>query len=242
MAHQKAVYTDHYYNQRYKSSLFHKRGDKVYAYRHWVHYILQFVRKGGRLLEVGCGQGYFLRQAEKTYETYGTDLSEYATMYAFHETVGHTPMTVADSVDLPYRSESFDIVIALDMVEHLDDPGRFFREAYRLLKQGGVLIIKTPNPESFGALVKKDNWHGARDKTHVSLLKREQWRALMLMQRFHLLAEGTDASWDSPYFQFIPVLFQKIAAMLLFDTTMMITKKFVFRWRWGENYVAVGRK
>jgi hypothetical protein len=60
--------------------------------------------------------------------------------------------------------------------------------------------------------------------------------------RFRLLADGTDALWDSPYFRHIPALLQKMVAMLIFDMVLVMARKFMYSWRWGENYISVSRK
>jgi SAM-dependent methyltransferase len=46
---------------------------------------------------------------------------------------------------LPYPSESFDLVTSTEVIEHLENPRRFFREVARVLKPGGQIILSTPN-------------------------------------------------------------------------------------------------
>jgi len=48
----------------------------------------------------------------------------------------------------PYDDETFDVVRAVEIVEHLENPWHLFREAKRVLKHGGVLVFSTPNLES----------------------------------------------------------------------------------------------
>lgn len=54
---------------------------------------------------------------------------------------------VADAASLPWQSESFDLVSANMVVEHLSDPSRVFREVYRVLKPGSAFVFVTPNRE-----------------------------------------------------------------------------------------------
>jgi 2-polyprenyl-3-methyl-5-hydroxy-6-metoxy-1,4-benzoquinol methylase len=52
------------------------------------------------------------------------------------------------NVSLPYRSGSFDVVVALEVVEHLENPRFFLREVGRVLRCGGRLVLSTPNVTS----------------------------------------------------------------------------------------------
>lgn len=56
--------------------------------------------------------------------------------------------------DLPFESEKYDLVIAVEGIEHLEDQYHFARECHRLLKHRGILIITTPNIISFASRIK----------------------------------------------------------------------------------------
>lgn len=82
---------------------------------------------------------------------------------------------VADAGGIPYGDRTFDVVFSDNVVEHLTDPLAVFREVYRVLKPGGVFLIKTPNrthympliarltPHSFHQLVNKLRGRAAVD-------------------------------------------------------------------------------
>lgn len=50
-----------------------------------------------------------------------------------------------DTDGLPFDESTFDLVVALDLIEHIIDPEKFARECYRVLKNGGFVLINTPN-------------------------------------------------------------------------------------------------
>ncbi len=55
---------------------------------------------------------------------------------------------------LPYASNQFDNALAIEVVEHLENPWLFFREVYRIMKKGGTLVISTPNTNSINSRVR----------------------------------------------------------------------------------------
>src|SRR5439155_807663 len=54
----------------------------------------------------------------------------------------------ADAESLPFRDESFDAVVATEVLEHLDEPGRMLSEARRVLRPGGQFFMTTPNAQA----------------------------------------------------------------------------------------------
>lgn len=96
-------------------------------------------RLSGRVLDIGCGhrQIEFLLAPNTAY--IGLD---YPTTHA--KGYSGCPDLFGDGQCLPFREESFDTVIALDVLEHLPTPEQCIQEAARVLKKGGQLILQTP--------------------------------------------------------------------------------------------------
>jgi demethylmenaquinone methyltransferase/2-methoxy-6-polyprenyl-1,4-benzoquinol methylase len=59
----------------------------------------------------------------------------------------------ADVMSLPYKDQSFDVVMAAHVLEHLPDPQRALAEMVRVLKPGGMVFLCVTRPSPFGALV-----------------------------------------------------------------------------------------
>ena len=86
--------------------------------------------KSVRLLDIGCGDRYVSYGcSHHNFEYDGIDYNECNVEFE----------------SISREDDSFDVVIALALVEHLRDPSNLISEAYRLLKKGGLLILSTPN-------------------------------------------------------------------------------------------------
>lgn len=100
---------------------------------------------GRRILDVGCGKGYFLkRAAERGWEPYGQELSPHAVRFA-RERLGLSRVAQGRVEDAEFSPGTFDAITLWDVIEHLPDPGPILATAARLLAPDGVLFIQTPN-------------------------------------------------------------------------------------------------
>ena len=102
----------------------------------------------GKVLEIGAGTGFFiinLAQAGLVHEPFATDISPGMVDVCLRNAVavGITNMKAraADAERLPFEDNYFDLVIGHAVVHHLPDVEAAFREAYRVLKPGGALVI-----------------------------------------------------------------------------------------------------
>lgn len=94
-------------------------------------------------LDLGCGTGLNLEGLEQYARATGTDYFEEA--LHFCRARGHTMLCKADAVDLPFPDATFDIITALDVLEHLDDDYAALKELWRVMKPGGILIVSVPS-------------------------------------------------------------------------------------------------
>jgi SAM-dependent methyltransferase len=109
---------------------------------------------GGRMLDVGCGNGRFLRKmAALGWTCEGLDFSE--TAVSLCRAAGLN-VRRGDLSSAGLDDASFDLVTARHVIEHVPDPAGFVREAARILKPGGRLLIQTPNSAALGR-----PWFGA---------------------------------------------------------------------------------
>ena len=94
-------------------------------------------RGKGVVLDVGCGTGFLMKISEKYFaEVYGVDIS--------HRMVEKIPKSrklvslLADSENLPFRDNFFDVCMSYSFLHHLYDLRPTLKEIYRVLKPGGI--------------------------------------------------------------------------------------------------------
>lgn len=100
--------------------------------------------KDGKVLDVGCGQGYILSGIKKQHTTlYGIDIQEPDIRVARNWVEGGH-FCLGDIRSLPYRSNAFDYLICTEVLEHVEGDD-VIKECHRVLKPGGVALITVPN-------------------------------------------------------------------------------------------------
>jgi len=95
-----------------------------------------------KILEIGSGKGYMLRYLmDKGHDVQGIDMDPAAIAACDSD----LPLRQAVATDLPFERDSFDIVLSLDLFEHVPDSDRHLSEVRRVLKMKGYYLLQTPN-------------------------------------------------------------------------------------------------
>lgn len=204
----------------------------------WVKIIRKY-KSSGCLLDVGCGEGYFLQYAERHFKTYGIDISEYGIREARKRAI-KSKLYIGGVAPLNYDDKRFDIVTCFDVLEHLKNPEAAIQEFRRVLNRGGLFIIRVPNTSSLGSSWKKEEWFGFKDRTHVSLLTNNEWLSLLRKDNFQILEVFYDGLWDTPYLKIIPKGLQDI--LIKFPSQVLFFLGLRFTERCGENLCVIAQK
>jgi SAM-dependent methyltransferase len=100
----------------------------------------------GRLLDIGCGLGFFLQVVaqQAAWEAFGWEISATAVQYARH-TLGLSQVVGGRLEDAGWPPGWCDVITMWDVLEHVPDPGPLLRQCHALLKSGGYCFMHTPN-------------------------------------------------------------------------------------------------
>jgi 2-polyprenyl-3-methyl-5-hydroxy-6-metoxy-1,4-benzoquinol methylase len=126
---------------------------------------------GSKLLDIGCGGGTFLaRMRELGWNVQGVEPDPTAAAAAREELGLQVFNGSLAAADLP--DESFDAVTVNHVIEHVTDPVRLLREAWRLVRPGGRLIVITPNVASLAHRMHRRSWYCLDPPRHLVLFSR----------------------------------------------------------------------
>lgn len=102
--------------------------------------------RSGRLLDMGCGLGFFVKamEAHRTWQAYGCEISPAAVRYA-REKLGLRNVASGRLEDADLPDGSFDIITLWDVIDHIPRPDPVLQRCQALLKEGGRLFIRAPN-------------------------------------------------------------------------------------------------
>jgi 2-polyprenyl-3-methyl-5-hydroxy-6-metoxy-1,4-benzoquinol methylase len=127
---------------------------------------------GGSILDVGCGAGFFLRALSPTrWERFGVETGE-AAARAAERAVGSGHVFAGTLTQSAWADSRFDVVTFWSALEHTNEPRANLREAKRIIKHGGSLIIQVPNAASYQARFFGGDWFALdapRHRYHFTL-------------------------------------------------------------------------
>jgi 2-polyprenyl-6-hydroxyphenyl methylase/3-demethylubiquinone-9 3-methyltransferase len=111
--------------------------------------------KGIKILDIGCGGGFLSNElARAGYRVDGVDLSESSLKVAQdYDDTKTVHYHLADASRLPFAPETFEVVCAMDFLEHVEDPAPIIAEIARVLKPGGIFFFHTFNKNPLAGLV-----------------------------------------------------------------------------------------
>jgi SAM-dependent methyltransferase len=162
-----AYYTADYFSGGHRDGYADYRSAEAILRREFsrqVAFIRQF-RDGGRLLDVGCAYGFFLEEAKGCYDVAGIEIAEEAAAACRARGLAVTT-GAADEATLAQLG-MMDIIVLLDVIEHLPDPAATLRLCARKLNPGGIIVITTGDFASLYARLAGPHWRLMTPPQHL---------------------------------------------------------------------------
>lgn len=128
-----------YYDHGVRSNLF----QRIWHTKKWSN-LSEFLQgSSGKLLDIGCADGTTTKQIKISFpklKVTGVDLYKNAINHAKKNPCGVTFIS-ADAHKLPFRANTFNVVTAIEVLEHMHDCEKVIKEVFRVLKPGGSFVI-----------------------------------------------------------------------------------------------------
>jgi SAM-dependent methyltransferase len=169
------------------------RGAEAILRREFSH-SLKFIRAyqaGGRLLEIGCAYGFFLKEAAASYEVAGIEIAEAPARYCREQGL-HVLTGIAEECNLAALG-MMDVIVMLDVIEHLPDPRATLRLCRRHLNPGGIIVLTTGDFGSLYARLTGPHWRLMTPPRHLWYFTIESVRRMA--HALGLKVEGCDRPW-----------------------------------------------
>jgi 2-polyprenyl-3-methyl-5-hydroxy-6-metoxy-1,4-benzoquinol methylase len=126
--------------------------------------------RAGKLVDFGCGDGSFLQRAAENFDAIGIEMSPRSAALARQRVppgkILEGPLTEIAAHSL--AEKSFDVVTQFGYIEHEWNPRAALDAAFRVLRPGGLTIVKTPNFASWNRFVMGSNWVGYHIPAHCN--------------------------------------------------------------------------
>lgn len=158
----------------------HRRYAKLYSL------VSSYVNKDSKVLDVGCAMGGFLGYLHKQGlpNLYGIDLIEDYVSYAKKK--GDYNIKLGSAESIPFDDNSFDLLVMDQVLEHLVEPIKAFREAKRVLVEGGLLYIAVPDASRYDEMYFFD-FYWFIMKEHIQHFDVDHLKLLAGMEGFELV-------------------------------------------------------
>lgn len=180
---------------------------------------------GIRALEIGSGSGSWIPMIERKYSLPISFDHELEFLYAARKkSMGITTFACGDAYKLPFKDNSFDVVLFLEILEHLREPVPVLEEIKRIKKKEGILVLSTPHKYSLlevtgtiGRLPvvrKLSRWiypHYVSNPGHINLLSRAEAHAIFKATGYEIREEKI----SGVYLPVISELFEETALRII---------------------------
>lgn len=163
---------------------------QIQAHRRYFQHVLQYVTHCVKqpvksLLDVGCAVGVLLEEAHKFgIAAEGVDISKAAVSYAKKQHLRVFHDTCVSWEKRGGHAKQYDVITALEVVEHEKNPLTMLRAMFRMLRPGGMAVLTTPNFNTVFRTLMEKNWIGYQHREHLWFFTPETMTRLLKQAGF----------------------------------------------------------
>jgi SAM-dependent methyltransferase len=140
-----------------------------------VTFIRRFCDKG-RLLELGCAYGLFLKEAEPHFDVAGIEIADDAAQYA--KASGLNVLSGSADEENFEKIGMVDVIVLFDVIEHLVEPRATLALCARYLRPGGIIVLTTGDFDSYLARIAGTHWRLMTPPQHLWYFTQSSMRGL----------------------------------------------------------------
>lgn len=167
-------------------------------------------KPGGKLLDVGCGNGIFLKRMHKFgWDVSGVEPDSKAAQQAMIN-LKSDKIVIGNIENSGFEDNTFDAITMNHVVEHLLDPVDTLKNCFRILKPNGLLVVATPNAESLGARHFKNLWRGWEPPRHIHIFSPRSLKLVAEQAGFHIVSNTTPSGMSYSIWVLSMLLQEKI--------------------------------
>lgn len=168
-----ALYPNEYYAEKPEYGFLYERGLRMRCRVVLKH------KKIGRLLDIGCATGEFMRAMRDWYQwqVNGIELDQTAADIGINRY--QLNITIGDFNALRIPDQKFDVITLWDVLEHLPDPAETISKIRTVIKPDGLLVIRVPNADSCDASIFKQYWAGYDPPRHFFVFRKKTLKRLL---------------------------------------------------------------
>ena len=191
-------------------------------------------------LDFGCGVGYLLKKIEKIRginKLYGFEINDFAIKKSKENTKFSEIYNNLDNID-----NKIDLISILHVIEHIDDSQLSFllKKIRSKLNKNGSIIVSTPAKNGLAHKIKRKDWIGFKDPTHINLKNYEDWIRYFNQEKFKVIKSFSDGLWDFPYGTYINTIkYIKIYFYMFFQICF---GKISLNYNEGETFIFILKK
>jgi len=190
------------------------------------------------ILDYGCGAGdtlVALSHFNKRFKLTGCDINQEYLNYTKTRISSTINLMSIDELkkDTDENCQIYDVVICLQVIEHLYEPSEFYKLCSKILKKDGILFITTPNLGGLAPKIIGERWHGYNEEEHVNLYTKTKLENEIIANNYEILFSGTSFLSGLPIVRKSPLRFINDLAYYLFNYQP---------WDIGDSIAVVAKK